>query len=156
MANYVLKPIYKEIFNHEFDKSSFDDRLEMQKIVYLLGDLGISVGDYSFTWYKHGPYSQVLQNDILCDSNIEPQITFSTESEKIVNKLKEVLFSAEISYGISEWSECLGSLHYIKENILPSNASDEMALKELILRKPHLNNEKDNETALKKLNYLFG
>ena len=156
MANYVLKPIYKKIFDHEFDRFSFDDRLEMQKIVYLLDDLGISVGEYSFTWYKHGPYSQVLQNDILCGSEIMPNIKFSTESEKIIMKLKEVLFSKDISYGICEWSECLGSLHYIKENILPSNASDELVLEELVIRKPHLNKETDNEIALQKLNYLFG
>lgn len=156
MANYVLKPIYKKIFGHEFDRFSFNDRLEMQKVVYLLDDLGISVGEYSFTWYKHGPYSQVLQNDILCGSEISPSIKFSVESEKIILKLKEVLFSKDISYSICEWSECLGSLHYIKENILPSNASDELVLEELVERKPHLNRARDNEIALKKLNYLFG
>ena len=65
MANNLLKPVFKSIFNKEFNASEFEDRLEMQKAVYLLQNMGISVGDYRFLWYKHGPYSQTLQNDIL-------------------------------------------------------------------------------------------
>lgn len=156
MANYILKPIYKKIFDHEFNKFSFDDRLKMQKVVYLLEDLGISVGDYNFTWYKHGPYSQVLQNDILSGSDVEANIKFSSESEKAILKLKEILFDDSISYDICDWAECLGSLHYIKENMLPSNATNEEIIDELMIRKPHLNRQKDNLAAIQKLSVLFG
>ena len=52
MANYLLEPVFKYIFDRKFNPSSFEDRLEMQKSVYILQNMGISVGDYNFLWYK--------------------------------------------------------------------------------------------------------
>lgn len=157
MANYVLKPVFSTIFGHDFDRYSFDDRLEMQKSIYLLQDLGVSVGDYNFMWYKHGPYSQTLQNDILGLSNTgEADVRFSEEAKRMLSRLKGIISNQEISYNRGEWAECLGSLHYIKENLLPSNASDEMLLSELEKRKPHLNKIGDNKMALSELKTLYG
>lgn len=48
MANYLLKPVFKSIFGEEFQPNEFESRLEMQKAVYLLQNMGISVGDYKF------------------------------------------------------------------------------------------------------------
>ena len=31
MANYLLKPVFKSIFNKDFQPNLFEDRLEMQK-----------------------------------------------------------------------------------------------------------------------------
>ena len=44
MANYVLKPVFSTIFGHDFDRYSFDDRLEMQKSIYLLLFIIIALG----------------------------------------------------------------------------------------------------------------
>jgi uncharacterized protein YwgA len=156
MANYVLSPIFYSIFEHDFDKHSFEDRLEMQKAVYLLQDLGISVGEYNFMWYKHGPYSQTLQNDILSSSNMVANIRFSADANRTLLRLKEIIFDQNVEYSKSEWLECLGSLHYIKENLLPTNATNEELLNELVIRKPHLKNHKDNRRALEQLESLFG
>lgn len=48
MSNYLLKPVFRSIFDREFHPNVFEDRLELQKAVYLLQNMGISVGDYGF------------------------------------------------------------------------------------------------------------
>lgn len=152
MANYLLKPVFKSIFNRDFHPNVFEDRLEMQKAVYLLQNMGISVGDYRFMWYKHGPYSQTLQNDILNLQNVDDiNIDFSADAKREIEALKNIIFKEGLEYNESQWVECLGSLHYIKENLLPSSAEDETILNELKNRKPHLNNDKDDKIALQLL-----
>lgn len=155
MANYLLKPVFKRIFNRDFRPDVFEDRMEMQKAVYLLQNMGISVGDYRFMWYKHGPYSQTLQNDILNLYGVDDiDINFSADAKKEIDTLKSVIFKEGLEYNESQWVECLGSLHYIKENLLPSSAGDETVLKELKNRKPHLINDKDDRIALETLKEL--
>ena len=43
-------------------RDSFEERLKLQKIIYLLQDSGMQLG-YGFGWYKYGPYSQDLVSD---------------------------------------------------------------------------------------------
>lgn len=81
---------------------------------------------------------------------------FLEEAKRMLSRLKGIITNQEISYNRGEWAECLGSLHYIKENLLPSNASDEMLLSELEKRKPHLNKIGDNKMALSELKTLYG
>lgn len=155
MANYLLKPVFKSIFDRDFQSNVFEDRLEMQKAVYLLQNMGISVGDYRFMWYKHGPYSQTLQNDILTLQNAKNvNINFSADAKKEISALKEAIFKDGIEYDMCQWVECLGSLQYIKDSILPSSVKEEVILNELKIRKPHLNNTKDNKIALQTLKEL--
>lgn len=155
MANYLLKPVYKSIFDKDFQPNVFEDRLEMQKAVYLLQNMGISVGDYRFLWYKHGPYSQTLQNDILnLQSEEDINIDFSSDAKREIKALKNAIFKEELEYNVCQWVECLGSLQYIKESLLPSSVKEEAILNELKTRKPHLNNDKDNKIALQTLKEL--
>jgi hypothetical protein len=42
-----------------FDLSQFDDRLRLQKLVFLARKLGHDLG-YSYNWYARGPYSPSL------------------------------------------------------------------------------------------------
>lgn len=155
MANYYLKMIYFYIFEEAFT-NSFKNRIKMQKIIYLLQCLGVSVGDYGFMWYKHGLFSQTLQSDILglCDIK-EKQIIFSDEEKSILDKVKMTINNTNKKYSTSEWLECLGSIHYIKENILSTSASEEEILSELKVLKPHLDKNDGNAEALNTLKVLF-
>lgn len=161
MSNLYLYPVYRDVFGKEFDVSNFSDRLKMQKMVYLLQNLGISVGNYNFIWYKHGPYSGELQNDMLVRYNERYVINYSRDAEETITKLKNTIFmnrtqfSGEKSYNDKEWLECLGSLHYIKTKILSSDASNEKINEALIKRKPHLSNVRLNTQALEELKKLF-
>lgn len=155
MANYLLKPVFKSIFDRDFQPNVFEDRLEMQKTVYLLQNMGISVGDYKFMWYKHGPYSQILQNDILNLQSVgDINIDFSADAKREIRTLKNAVFKEGLEYNLSQWVECLGSLQYIKESLLPSSAEEGTVLNELKNRKPYLNNDNDNKIALQTLKEL--
>lgn len=156
MANYLLKPVFESVFDREFQQTSFEDRLEMQKTIYLLQNLGISVGNYNFLWYKHGPYSQTLQNDILRLQSAEKiPVDFSNDAKTEINALKSAFFRDDIGYSLCQWTECLGSIYYIKENLLPSSASEEDVLQELAIKKPHLNKQRENVVAVQTLQKLF-
>lgn len=155
MAKRVLKPIYKEIYGEDFIPSDFSNRMEMQKAVFLMQESGIMVGDYDFLWYKHGPYSQSLQDDILgLGGECEETIRFSVEAINVMNKLKEIL-NENVTYSRSQWAECLASVQYLKNNIFSFNTSDDDIIQELQKRKPHLDNRTENLKALDKLRYLF-
>jgi uncharacterized protein YwgA len=53
----VLKNIYSS-----FDMQSFENRLKLQKIIYLLQAHGLNLG-YVFSLYLYGPYSTELTRD---------------------------------------------------------------------------------------------
>ena len=53
-------------------RNSTEDRLKLQKMVYLLQAYGMRLG-YGFVWYKYGPYSKTLVSDayaVLCSERI--------------------------------------------------------------------------------------
>lgn len=156
MAKEFLKPIYLDVYDTEFISSSFESRMEMQKLIYILQEAGIQVGDYNFTWYKHGPYSQLLQEEILSlNTTNNVKINYSSEAREIIGRVKEI-FNKDVQYSRSAWVECIASIHYLKVNIFPFNTSREDILRELVERKPHLNNKKDNDIAFDDLLFIMG
>ena len=156
MAKDFLRPIYKSVYGEKFNPASFESRMEMQNMIFLLQEAGIIVGDYDFLWYKHGPYSQGLQDDILSLSGTQDaEIRYSTDAEEIINRMREV-FNEAVEYSRSVWVECLASLQYLKANIFSIGTQDADIIAELVKRKSHLNNEELNKKALKELEYILG
>lgn len=51
----VLKEIYRKVYNEPFVYDNLDSRIKLQKAVYLLENMGVDVGDYSFSWNKYIP-----------------------------------------------------------------------------------------------------
>ena len=152
--NLYLKPVYQAVYGHPFE-STFEHRMEMQKAIYLLKEMGVPVGNYGFYWYLHGPYSQGLQNDILALPNQDNQvITFSNENKVAIDKLAQLL-NKETEYTSSNWAECVASLHYIKVNLLPKSATDVDIVNMLQEKKPHLSNFELNMIALEDVEQLF-
>ena len=127
MANRYLLPVYKILYGRNFSYSDFDQRMEMQKAVYLLQDMGVPIGDYGFRWYLHGPYSQSLQDDMHYESGrAVTTLTLSKEYSESIARLHDVIHSEEgKAYSVSNWVECLASLHYLHENLLSFDASEE-------------------------------
>lgn len=136
MANSKLLPVYKNLFGTDFDYHEFSDRVKMQKAIYLLQEMGVPVGDYGFHWYLRGPYSQELQDDMHEENKTR------TWDERIVTRhserldaLKNVIDAEEGKvYEPEEWMECLASVHYLRENIMDFDASDDDIIKELVKR----------------------
>lgn len=124
------------------DMSTFDNRLQLQKIIYLLQSSGMSLG-YGYNWYVKGPYSSPLAHDLF-------EIEKSTEiyeknegikfknHEHIVHKLES--FRDFLGDDINEvkYLEVFASLHYIFEATF-SGKDDESKLKDRLLEaKPSL------------------
>ena len=155
MANVLLNPVYLDIYGEPFSSGSFQKRMKMQKLIFLLQEAGLSIGDYNFYWYKHGPYSQQLQNDILSTSTTDNyHINYSETASDIISKIKYVL-NMPTDYSTDIWAECLASLQYLRSNVFSINTPDDDIIKEWQKRKPHLNNQELNRTALRELKALY-
>lgn len=155
MAKELLKPVYEQVYGEKFNAFSFEKRMEMQKAIYILQEAGIRVGDYDFLWYKHGPYCQSLQDDILClNGTPSCNIKYSEDAKEVIERVKRV-FNKNVKYSRSAWVECLASLQYLRANIFPLSASKEDIVNALIRRKPHLDDVNTNLNALDELDYIL-
>lgn len=156
MSNRFLKPLYSFVYGEEFNPQDFEARLKLQKEIYLLQEEGIKVGDYDFLWYKHGPYSQALQNDIL-NLSITPKVNlkYTDEAKSILSELKSMIFT-KTEYTLPCWVECLASLQYLRSNVFGRSSKDVDIIRELQKRKPHLNNNKENQKAIRLLKKYIG
>lgn len=157
MSNRFLKPLYSYVYSEEFDPRDFDARLKLQKEIYLLQEEGIKVDDnYDFLWYKHGPYSQALQNDILNLSNTpDISLKYTDEAKRILGDLR-LMINSNTQYTVTNWVECLASLQYLRSNVFGRSSKDIDIINELKKRKPHLNNDKENHKAIRLLKKYIG
>ena len=157
MANKYLGPIYKMLFDREFSYGNFEHRLEMQKVIYLLQDMGVPVGNYGFRWHYYGPYSQNLQDDMYYESGHNSgDIVLSKEYMEIILRLKSVIDSNERqAYDIPRWIECIASMHYLRENVMDFHATSEDIINELKKRKNYLDDEDANKVAYRLMGSLF-
>lgn len=150
MSNAYLLPVYKDIYHEAFSYDSFEKRMKMQKAIYLLQEMGTPIGDYAFFWYKHGPYSQDLQDDMHaadCARTSTNRVAFSADMTSAIQKIAALL-NKKVEYNSSYWAECLASLHYLQTNIFSASTNDNKIVDELQRRKPHLGNKSLNLEAL--------
>ena len=148
MANFFISPLYMKVYGEDFDYSDFGKRMKMQKCIYLIEQLGLNVGGYDFSWYKHGPYSQRLQDDMYIANGLpSTELQYSDFAISVLDKVKSMAERAHISgFGYTEehWMECLASIHYLNRML---RGDREKTLSELSNRKPHLNNINLNNEA---------
>ncbi|MCD4845084.1 MAG: hypothetical protein K8R25_11425 [Methanosarcinales archaeon] len=143
MANKtVLSKVLEIMELGKPDMSTFDNRIRLQKIIYLLQSSGMSMG-YGYNWYVKGPYSSPLTHDLY-------EIAESTEiyennenikfkdHEKIVSNLEKFrVFLGEYADNV-KYLEVFTSIHYINEAMF-SGKGDQARLKDKLLEaKPSL------------------
>ena len=158
MSRNYLAPIFNAIYNIRFDKENFKNRLLMQKAIYLLEDLGVTIGDYPFSWYKRGPYSQALQNDILAIDSASADmsdITFAPYAQSCIDALKNIVSQRPDEYELSTWLECVASMRYLITYTFIVSVDFDTVNAELKIRKPHLNNDTANHTAFELICQMF-
>jgi len=103
----VLKRVYSS-----FDMLSFDNRLKLQKVIYLLKERGIDLG-YSFRFYVFGPYSTDLaRNGFQMKPFSESQeLRFETEAkEKIFETFKSKIMQHKDD---KKWLEAAASIVFL-------------------------------------------
>jgi hypothetical protein len=133
----------------EFSVDSFQERLKLQKTVYLLQAFGIYLG-YGFNWYLYGPYSPGLTRDAY---EVVPKLKRRSPSPPFFDPEAESRFATFEAFLGSrkddpKWLEQAASLHllscvYGKEN--KNAVFDKMAQKQ-----PYLT-ELDREQAWQRL-----
>lgn len=157
MANRYLLPIYKKLFHEDFTYGEFEHRMKMQKAVYLLQDMGVPVGHYGFRWYHYGPYSQDLQDDMFeADRRPVPEGEVLASYQRRISRLYNLIHAAgRGSYSLSQWMECLASIHYLRDNIMDYDATMEQTLDELVRIKPKLADRDANTAAYRHLDWML-
>ena len=141
----VLKEIYKKIYNEDFNYGELKHRIKLQKAVYVLENMGVHVGDYSFSWDKYGPYSLRLDSDAKKCSLIKEQVVaFSQVAENAFAKMRDYINQC-ISYSCHEWMECIASLHYLS-NVW--RIEEDSVIAHLVELKPRLSDNIANAKAL--------
>lgn len=141
----VLKELYRKVYDEPFDYNKLDNRIKLQKAVYLLENIGVHVGDYSFSWNTYGPYSLELDRDAyICNANKEQEVKFSDYAEKGLKKIKSYA-GQNGEYSCVYWMECIASLLYLKKVFRYKESN---LILELQIRKSYLSDEMTNKRAL--------
>lgn len=149
--NDSLKAIYEKVYGSTFSYDDFEDRKKLQKAVYLLENMGVTVGDYSFSWDSYGPYSLGLDCEASqLDNTGVQEFSFSEFALDAFIRLKEIA-DAKTKYDSSSWMECIASMHYLK-NVFRIKEDDIIA--ELVRRKPYLVDDDANRNALAIVNTI--
>lgn len=143
MANMkILSKVLEILDMGKPDMSEFDNRLKLQKIVYLLQSSGMSLG-YGYNWYVKGPYSSPLAHDLFeiekSAEIYEKNLGIKFENhEQIVHKLESFRDFLGDDINDVKYLEVLASIHYINEATF-SGKGDESSLKDRLLEaKPSL------------------
>lgn len=143
--NSSLKVIFERVYGSPFTYEDFEDRKKLQKAVYLLENMGVAVGDYSFSWDSYGPYSLSLDCEASqLDESKSQEFSFSSFAEDAFNRLKEIV-ETNTKYDVSSWMECIASVHYLK-NVF--RIQEDEVIAELVRRKPYLSDAATNKNAL--------
>ena len=111
-----LGVLLKSIPGYDFSMDEFNDRLRLQKTVYLLQAFGIYLG-YDFSWYLRGPYCTSLTihgfalNDMY--GNIPDGLKAKFQSADKQGAFKR--FRSFIKDKNTDQLEILASLHHLKQ-----------------------------------------
>jgi len=98
-----------------FDMSTFDGRLTLQKTVYLMQSFGVYLG-HNFSWYLRGPYSSHLASVGFALQDIYHKIPTAGHFEKdIQQKFDNFLEFMENKKHDPDRLEILASIHFLKK-----------------------------------------
>ncbi len=124
----TLGAVFNKVGNFSLD--TFNDRLIVQKTVYLMQAFDLNIG-YHFSWYLRGPYSSGLASDAF-ELQSKPellslQLKFpNNEVEERFNRFLEFMKDKKNDPHVLE---ILASVHYLKQQ--NPRMSNEEALKKL-------------------------
>ena len=108
--------ILNQIQDYNFSMDTFEDRLKLQKTLYLLQSFGIYLG-YDFSWYLRGPYCTSLTinafalEDIYDDIPLVPKVKFKdSDKQKLFTNFLKLVKGKNV-----DELEIMASLHYLKQ-----------------------------------------
>lgn len=150
----LLNAVFWNVYGAKFHADCIDDRVKLQKAVFLMRERGISCGDYEFVWDQYGPFSAELSDDMKMEVDVSGlPVEFNQEATEIMKCLKRA-FACETTYSVRYWAETIASLLYLKQYVYPSY-SDEEIIQVLERRKTDLNSHNENIKAMNVLKEIL-
>lgn len=151
----LLNAVFGSVYDAEFRPESMDNRVMLQKAVFLMREQGISCGDYEFVWDHFGPFSAELSDDMKMEMEDEStqSVAFSQEAIETMECLRKA-FSYETEYSVRYWVEAIASLLYLKKYVYPSY-SDEEIIQILENKKQDLRKHEENVKAMNVLKEML-
>lgn len=110
MNSIVFTCAYKTIPMKGIEDDTASTKRILQKIVYLLQQLGLD-SSYYFGWYIYGPYSPMLSEDFEDWLKAKKFVELTKKHTEIIDKLNSML-SKLPSTDYLYWVELIASLHY--------------------------------------------
>jgi uncharacterized protein YwgA len=119
----LLGGLIKRLYS-SFDMKIFDNRLELQKYIYLMQAEGLNIG-YVFSLYIYGPYCTELTKDAFQIENFSkiPQAKFGNSQDEV--KFVSYLKFIENRKDDTEWLEIASSLH-IHNKLFPDKSKKKL------------------------------
>jgi len=134
----LLAGVLRRIGRFSLDK--FQDRLRLQKTVYLLQAFGIYLG-YNFNWYLYGPYSPALARDAFevlpLSSRFEPQPFPDPAAEERFRAFVKFLGEHKDD---PQWLELVGSLHMLNSHY--GEKGRQVIFQKMAKKQPYLSEDK--------------
>ena len=129
---------------------NFEDRLKLQKLVYLARKMGYNLG-YSFSWYARGPYSPSLTRMLFSanDHNllVLDEAHLNDEETKIVYRLRKFL---QDDIEKPKMLELLASIWYfLREKSYTHNEKNKLI--DVIVRKKSKYNREEVKKAFNRI-----
>lgn len=115
----VLKRIYSQ-----FNMGTFDDRIKLQKIVYLLQAKNINLG-YNFEWYLYGPYSVGLTKDGFQIEDLQKSVEVEFSDKITEQNFNEFINFIRPHQEDVIWLEIASSIHLLKK-MYPSQSKNQI------------------------------
>lgn len=144
----LLYFLFRSFAGKSIDMSSFNDRLILQKIVYIMMSAGIKL-NYHFGWHLRGPYSSSLASDGFALSNqkesyIDRSFRISNENQDKIDQIRGTLGSDLFD---TDKLELYSSILFISKSY--GNLSDEEIITHIKNRKPWLGEETIRNALIK-------
>ncbi len=98
----------------DFSMEKFNDRLKLQKLVYLVQAGGLNLG-YAFRLYLHGPYCSLLAREGFDMPNLDECKIVHFENELNEKRFQEILNFLDNCKNDADKMEILASLHFFKK-----------------------------------------
>ena len=129
---------------HCFTLESINDRILLQKKVYLAQDIGLPLG-YGYSWYIHGPYStdltavayQIIPEGDTAIENHSLKEPFASMITK-VNSLDNVIDEQNLTISVVQWYELIASIAYWYKR---GHNTEEKAVEKIQETKPQFTEE---------------
>jgi hypothetical protein len=123
----------------DFRISTFEDRLILQKAVYLMQAAGVHLGHY-YQWYLHGPYSPSLTRDVYAVSTDLTQglddsrgWTLDQHSMSVLERLRGLVRTENRSQ-LARKLELLASIHFLITRQQVTRPNDDAQIAEVLRR----------------------